>query len=447
MSEERATPHSLEAEKAVLGAVLIAPKMVRPLLDVLAADDFFRHAHRHIWGAMRACHDQEQQADLVSVKAVLSLRGHLDDAGGPAYLASLTDGVPRSTDAQHYARVVIEYADRRRLQAVCREGVEEFGTASNPAESANGVVDQLREAVRGNRGQGVTLKESRAQAMAELDAPTPENQTGFQSLDKLGCRFRPGELTLLSGRPSSGKTALALHLARVVAESGAKVWFASLEMQHTALSMRLLSAQSGVNYLSLRQGEILENADYAKLSEGVSHLSALPVYVDDAPGMGLGDLRRMVVGEDPGLLVVDYLQLLKPPPSSRAYGNRVQEVGALSRGLKAIAHECGVSVLALSQLSRAVESRGRGGGEPQLSDLRDSGELEQDADVCLLMWRPWTYDDSEPEDLTMLKVAKNRNGPTGKVYLSFTGEQQSFRERDMTLSPPPDIVKTAVKKW
>ena len=175
MSEERATPHSLEAEKAVLGAVLIAPKMVRPLLDVLAADDFFRHAHRHIWGAMRACHDQEQQADLVSVKAVLSLRGHLDDAGGPAYLASLTDGVPRSTDAQHYARVVIEYADRRRLQAVCREGVEEFGTASNPAESANGVVDQLREAVRGNRGQGVTLKESLAQAMAELDAPPPEH--------------------------------------------------------------------------------------------------------------------------------------------------------------------------------------------------------------------------------------------------------------------------------
>jgi replicative DNA helicase len=443
---DRVSPHSLDAEKAVLGAVLISPKMISPLLDVMSGDDFFRLPHRHIWSAMRACHEQGQTPDLIAVKTTLSLRGRLDDVGGPAYLASLTDGVPRSTNAEEYARVVVSHADRRRLQAVCLEGVDTFGTASNPAESANGIVDQLREAVRGNRGHGVTLKESLSQLMAELDAPKAVNETGFKSLDKLGCSFRPGELTLLSGRPSSGKTALALHLARVVAERGAKVWFASLEMQHTALSMRLLAAQSGVDYLSLRQGD-LSQEDYGSLATSLEHLSSLPVHVDDAPGMNLGDLRRMVVGEDPGLLVVDYLQLLKPPPSTRAYGNRVQEVGALSRGLKAIAHECGVSVLALSQLSRAVETRGRGGGEPQLSDLRDSGELEQDADVCLLMWRPSLYDDGEPEDLTVLKVAKNRNGPVGKVYLSFVGEQQSFRERDMTLVPPPDIVKTAVKQW
>ena len=132
--------------------------------------------------------------------------------------------------------------------------------------------------------------------------------------------------------------------------------------------------------------------------------------------------------------------------STTSYGNRVQEVGALSRGLKAIAHECGVSVLALSQLSRAVEKRGSG-GEPQLSDLRDSGELEQDADVCLLMWRPSVYDESEPTDLTVVKVAKNRNGPTGKIFLSFAGEQQAFAERDMTLVPPPDVVKTAARRW
>jgi replicative DNA helicase len=443
--QDTTSPHSLEAERAVIGSVIISPKTIRPLLDAISGDDFFRHAHRLIWAAMVDCHAQEQQTDLVSVRAKLELRGDLEAIGGPAYLAALTDGVPRSTDADHYARVVVEHADRRRLQAVCREGIEEFGGATNPAESANGLVDHIREAVRGSRNQGVMLKDSIKQLMAELDAPTRLTNTGFESLDKLGCGFRPGELTLLSGRPSSGKTALALHLAKVVAETGMKVWFASLEMRHTSLSLRLLSAQSGVDYLLLRQGE-LNQSEYARLAEGVEHLSSLPVYVDDAPGMSLGDLRRMVVGEDPGLLVVDYLQLLKPPHNAMSYGNRVQEVGAISRGLKAIAHECDVSVLALSQLSRDVEKRGRG-GEPQLSDLRDSGELEQDSDVCLLMWRPSVYDDSEPEDLTVVKVAKNRNGPVGKVFLSFVGERQSFAERDMTLVPPPDIIEKAARRW
>ena len=216
--EEKTSPHSLEAEKAVLGSVIISPKGIRPLLDVISGDDFFRHAHRLVWAAILDCHSQEQQTDFVSVRAKLELRGDMEAVGGPVYLASLTDGVPRSTDADHYARVVVEHADRRRLQAVCRDGINEFGGATNPAESANGLVDQIRGAVRGSRSQGVMLKDSIRDLMAELDAPPKVTNTGFKSLDKLGCGFRPGELTLLSGRPSSGKTALALHLAQVVAE-------------------------------------------------------------------------------------------------------------------------------------------------------------------------------------------------------------------------------------
>lgn len=429
-------PHSLEAEKALLGAVLITPAVVGPLLEGLAPEDFYRDAHRRLWDVFRVLHTGGRQIDLVSIRAELDRSNDFDRVGGASYIASLTDGVPRSADADHYSRIVMEQSDRRRLQAICRDGITGAVEEASPSEFATGIVQQLSEAVRGHRGRSVTLAASLQELLVALDDPPRVCPTGLQTLDALGAGFRPGELSLLSGRPSAGKTALALAMARTVAMSGTKVWFASLEMRHVSLSMRLLAAESNVEFLKLRSSTQLTPTEHARLVDGVDRLSALPVELDDSPGMGLNDLRRMIVGKD-GLLVVDYLQLLRPPVHTRAYGNRVQEVGAVSRGLKAIAHDCGVSVLALSQLSRAVEGRGRK-AEPVLADLRDSGELEQDADVVMIIF--------PKGELSVLKVAKNRNGPTGRVLLDFDGSKQRFRECD-ALPPETDPVKRAAEEW
>ena len=385
-------------------------------------------------------HSKQDTIDFVGVRAILSRKGELDNAGGPAYISRLTDGVPRSLNAPSYAKIVSGHADRRRLQGVCRTAIESIADA-DPADSVIALVDQLRQAVRGTHARGVSLKDSIQDLLVELDNPPPVSATGFPTLDQLGCGFRPGELTLLCGRPSSGKTALALHLATVVAKTRTPVWFASLEMRHTQLSMRLVASESSVPFAKLRGGPSLSTTEYDQMTGGIERLSPLPVLVDDSPGMGLADLRQLVVSQQAqhthGLLVVDYLQLLSVPAGSRGYKNRVSEVGAISRGLKGLAHDTGVSVLALSQMSRSVETRGKG-GVPQLSDLRDSGELEQDADIVLAIYRERQYDESAPEENSCLKVLKNRQGPIGNVGLCFTASLQQFMERTL----PPDVPAT-----
>jgi replicative DNA helicase len=441
-------PHSIEAEQAVLGAVLIAPERMAILGPRLCGADFYRTAHLTIWIAMTDLWTATESVTLIGLKDELSRQGKLEDVGGPAYLARLTDGVPRSTDAESYADVILAHADRRRLQAVCRQGAEQ-AVRDDPAELAQRLVEQVREAVTGGalHQRAVTLRESLDVVMDELHSPPTVITTGVAPLDRLGAAFRPGELTLLSGRPSSGKTALALHMALAAAEAKEQVWFASLEMRHASLAQRMVASVGAVDFGKIRGGSRnLNPSEFGRLKEARERLSELSLHIDDSPGLGLDQLRRMAVGQR-GLLVVDYLQLLRVPPASRAYGSRVLEVGALSRGLKALAHDTGVSVLALSQLSRAVESRGHG-GEPLLSDLRDSGELEQDADVVLMVWRPHTVDESEPADLAHVKVAKNRNGPIGTAHLSFDGSLQQFSERELSdLAPKDKAVRDARRRW
>lgn len=443
-------PHSLEAEQALLGAILISSTVMRTVVDSVADDDFYRYAHRLVWNAMRHLHEREDAIDLVGLRAVLSRNGDLDSVGGPAYIARLTDGVPRSLNASAYAKIITAHADRRRLQAVCRTGIETIVSEDAPADCVISLVDQLRQAVRGSGVRGIALRESIQDLMGELDNPAPVSRTGLPTLDRLGCGFRPGELTLLCGRPSSGKTALALHLATVVAKQQTPVWFASLEMRHTQLSMRLVSSESSVPFSKLRSGESLSASEYHRMASGVERLSPLPVLVDDSPGMGLGDLRQLVVSHQTsnrhGVLVVDYLQLLSAPAGSRGYKNRVAEVGAISRGLKGLAHDTGISVLALSQMSRSVETRGRG-GVPQLSDLRDSGELEQDADVVLAIYRESQYDDEAPADHSCLKVLKNRQGPIGTVGLTFAASLQQFTERELTDTPVEKQAEQVARNW
>ncbi len=433
MSEDHPTPHNLEAEKAVLGAVLIDPDVWPQVRDTLSAGDFFRETHRFIFSALGALHEDDRVVDLVTLKDELKRRGRLKEVR-VSYLAALVDGVPRATNVSSYASIVMDLADRRRLQTVCRQGVSAARDAKTAEEAATRLVEGAREAVRVRGGVGQSLGDSLAYLIKHLDNEADATTTGLPTLDGMGSGFRPGELTLLAGRPSHGKTALALHFAKAASMAGLPTYFASLEMTKEALTMRWLASDAEVWFSALRSGALTQT-EFAKVSTSVEYLSELPITIDDHANLGVGELRKAMVGAN-GLLIVDYLQLVQPPESAKGQ-SRTQEVGAISRALKGIAHDCRVSVLALSQLNRGSEHRT--GGDARLSDLRDSGELEQDADQVWMIWRPVLSQHSEaPDDLAVLRVAKHRNGPLGRIELHFDTQRQRFRERtasDSALTP------------
>jgi replicative DNA helicase len=439
--ETLALPHDLSAERAVLGTILVRQDAYPEVCDVLQQDDFFRYAHQLVYGMMGTLHQQGEAIDFITIKNGLDRSGSLDEVG-IAYLSGLVDGIPRSTDCTQLARVVGDYADRRRIIDVCQHAIAESANAITAEVAATSVVDSIRAAVRLRGEEGTTLGASLTELIASLDNPVPAVTTGIPSLDALGCGHRAGELTLLAGRPSHGKTAFALHMARAAALSGVRVWFASLEMTREALSMRWLASDSGVSFSALRSST-LAKAQYKQISDSLARLTDLPITIDDHAGIGLSDLRRAVVGTK-SLLFVDYLQLVTPPRASKNT-SRVHEVGAISRGLKAIAHDCKVPVVALCQLNRQAELQ----QHPSLSQLRDSGELEQDADRVFLISRPCLNDEQELPDRCLLRVAKHRNGPLGKIELVFDGTDQSFRERthldSQPLSESSDATK--MKRW
>ena len=415
-----APAHSLDLEQAILGSVILEPARLAEIRDRIGPDDFFRFAHAEVFRRMLT---------LKGKMTVLTIKSKEMNV---AQLSALTEGMPRGFNLDSACSQLIDFADRRRLQSVYRSAPATVQDAPSAEEAATTLIDQLRQAVRLRAdGGGHSLKTTIQEVITSLDEAVPAVTTGVPTLDQMGAGLRPGELTILAGRPSHGKTALALHIAGAAAKAGTSVWFASLEMTRHALATRWLSSNSKVPF-SLLRGANLKQTEFARLSVSIEDLSAMPIRLDDHASMGVGDLRRSVAGKE-GLLVVDYLQLLQPPASARSYGSRVQEVGAIARGLKAIAHDCKVSVLALSQLNRAVEQRLH--GEANLSDLRESGEIEQTADVILFVSRPWLNDESELEDRCILKVAKHRNGPCGRIELCFDGTTQRFRER--TSDDPP----------
>jgi replicative DNA helicase len=414
------TPHDLEAERAVLGAILVRPSAFREVVDLLAPDDFFRQANQVVYQTMCLLAKKRSPIDFITIKDVLEQNNTVESVG-MAYLSGLTDGVPKSTNVTAYAQVVTDHADRRKLMALCQEAIQALPDDA-PESVASRMVESVRGAVRVRGAAGDRLGDILTSAMAALDEKEEVTTTGIEALDRLGCGFRMGEFTILAGRPSHGKTALALHLARAAAHK-VPVYIASLEMTKDALALRCLAADAKVAFGALRESA-LSQTEYTAVARSLETLGALPITIDDHASVNLADLRRAMVAQ-PGLLIVDYVQLLPPPPGT-ASQNRVQQVGALSRGLKAIAHDLKCSVLALSQLNRQVEYRS---GEPQSSDLKESGDLEQDADRILLITRPYLFDDSELPDRCIIKVSKHRNGPLGRVELVFDVRKQLFRVR------------------
>jgi replicative DNA helicase len=433
---ERTLPHNLEAERSVLGAILVHNDAFNLAAQVIDSSDFYRDAHRRIFDKMVALNERHDAIDFVTLKEELARAGELDEAGGPAYIGSLADGVPRATNVEYYARIVKEKSTLRNLIYAANkilsnayEGDQESDLVLDEAESAIFAVadDRLKAGFIPMRD---LVKESfpKIEQLFEQKRLITGVPTGFVDLDEMTRGLQGGDLIIVAARPSMGKTSLVLNIAQYVAtQPEHSVGFFSLEMSKESLFLRLLTAEAQVDGHRLLSGAI-GGKDYGRISHALETLSSMKLYIDDTANVGVLEMRaksrRLQSEHGLSLLIVDYIQLM----SGRGrFENRTLELASISRSLKGLAKELSVPIVVLSQLSRAPESRSD--HRPQLSDLRESGALEQDADVVVLIYRDDVYnkDPNSPDAGTAeLILAKQRNGPTGTVRLAFLREQTRF---------------------
>jgi replicative DNA helicase len=433
---ERTLPHNLEAERSVLGAILVHNDAFNLAAQVIDSRDFYRDAHRRIFDRMVALNERHDAIDFVTLKEELARNGELDEVGGPAYVASLADGVPRATNVEYYARIVKEKSTLRNLIYAASkivtnayEADQESDLILDEAESAIFAVadDRLKSGFVAMRD---LVKDSfpKIEKLFEQKRLITGVPTGFVDLDEMTRGLQGGDLIIVAARPSMGKTSLVLNIAQYVAALGDQVvGFFSLEMSKESLFLRLLTSEAQIDGHRLMSGAIGGN-DYHRISHALEKLNAMKLFIDDTANVGVLEMRaksrRLQSEHGLNLLVVDYIQLM----SGRGrFENRTLELASISRSLKGLAKELNVPIVVLSQLSRAPESRSD--HRPQLSDLRESGALEQDADVVILIYRDDVYnkDPNSPDAGTAeLILAKQRNGPTGVVRLAFLREQTRF---------------------
>ncbi|MBK6941633.1 MAG: replicative DNA helicase [Planctomycetes bacterium] len=437
---ERIAPHDVDAEAALLGAVLLDGDTLHEIGDKIVPDDFYVSAHRHVYAAMLALDKTGSTIDAITVKDELKRQKALDAIGGPEALVRLAESVPSSAAAKHHARIV---RDTARLRALLRAGQEIVKDAYEPKGDVASIVDQAEQRIFAVRGDDTSDLASIAQLMKlevqEIERRealggkvTPGLSTGFSDLNaKLG-GLRNGELIIVAARPSMGKTTFALNMATHIAVKEKKgVLVFSLEVGKLQVAENLLCSLARMNAMKIRQGEI-QPGDWPMIIEAANALSESPVYVDDTPAISLLALRakaRRLKARDPriGLIVVDYLQLMTSPGAE----SRQHEISQISQGLKALARELDLPVISLSQLNRAVDARDD--HRPRMSDLRESGSIEQDADVVMFLYRDAYYkaqEDLLPQQLRTAEViiGKHRNGPTGVVSLYFFGERLRFED-------------------
>lgn len=431
---DRLPPQSLEAEQSVLGSMLIERQAILKAMEGIGPEDFYREAHRRIFATMVKLIDRGEAVDLITVCESLRQQEQLEAVGGMAYIATLSNMVPTAANVEHYARIVQEKAILRALINVATEVVARSYGQKEDVEVLLDEAEQLifkisqRRAMRGFS----SIKEVLMDALTRIEHLYSQQgsvfgvPSGFADLDRLTCGFQKSDLIILAARPSMGKTALSLNIARHAAISGRiAVAVFSLEMSREQLAQRLLCSEAAIDSQRLRVGA-LEDNDWRRLSIALGRLGEAPVYIDDTPGISILELRtkarRIKAEHGLGLVVVDYLQLMQG--RSRAE-NRQQEISEISRSLKALARELDIPVLACSQLSRAVEQRTD--RRPLLSDLRESGAIEQDADVVMFLHQS---PDAAETDVLEVIVAKQRNGPTGSAKLYFAREYQKFENLD-----------------
>jgi replicative DNA helicase len=436
LAAERTLPHNLEAERSVLGAILVHNDAFNLAAQVIDSSDFYRDAHRRIFERMVQLNERNQAIDFVTLKEELSRAGEIDEVGGPAYVAALADGVPRATNVEYYARIVKEKSTLRSLIFAANkiltnayEADQESDLILDEAESSIFAVadDRLKAGFVPMRD---LVKDSfpKIEQLFEQKRLVTGVPTGFVDLDEMTRGLQPGDLVIVAARPSMGKTSLVLNIAQYVAiQPEHTVGFFSLEMSKESLFLRLLTSEAQIDSHRLMSGAIGQK-DYGRISHALESLSAMRLFIDDTANIGVMEMRakarRLQKEHRLSLLVVDYIQLM----SGRGrFENRTLELASISRSLKGLAKELSVPIVVLSQLSRAPESRSD--HRPQLSDLRESGALEQDADVVVLIYREDAYnrDPNNPDAGTAeLILAKQRNGPTGTVRLAFLREQTRF---------------------
>ncbi|HZP22623.1 MAG TPA: replicative DNA helicase [Terriglobales bacterium] len=442
-SLERGLPVSLEAERSILGGILLDNSLYDQAAEHLTADDFSLDGHRRIWSRMRDLQETGRPVDMITLVEELDRRKEVEAIGGVAYLSSLIDGVPERPSIEHYVRIVRNKALLRGLinvaQNAIAEAIEHTDEADEVLSRAEQAIFQLSE----NRiGQGfLDIPAIISGSFGSLDELYKRAQevtglaTHYKELDRMTSGFQPSDLIIIAARPSMGKTAFAMNIAENAAVLEAKVvGVFSLEMSKEALLLRMLASRARVDSQKLRKG-FLGREEIGKLTRALEELSETHLWIDDTPGISVSEMRakaRRLKQQEKrlDLVIVDYLQLMSAVPiGGKRFENRTQEVSAISRGLKALAKELRVPVVALSQLSRAPESRsGNEKARPQLSDLRESGSIEQDADVVAFIYRAEVYDKDNPdvEGRAKIIVAKQRNGPTGDIELAFLKQFTRF---------------------
>lgn len=433
----RVPPQNIESERALLGSLMLRPEGIHDVIDIINDESFYAERHRLIWRAMRELLTKGSPIDLLSLSALLREKGSLEGVGGASYLADLVNAVPTASNLLHYAEMVRS----KHLMRSLIDASEFIGTLGY--DEGSGDIEELLDRAE-KRMYEIThtrssrrfreLSEALEEAWERLDRLHKSGDelrgvpTGFRELDSKLAGLQKADLIILAARPSMGKTSLALDIARQSAIlHNTTVGIFSLEMSTQQLVDRMLSSESRVDSWKLRTGRLNEEHEFAHIRDAMSRLAKAPVFIDDQPGNTILRMRsvarRLKSEKGLGLIIVDYLQLMMPM-GTRSNDSLVQQVTEISRSLKTLARELDVPVLALSQLSRAVEQRG---GKPRLSDLRDSGSIEQDADVVMFIHREDKYkEDSEKPNVAEILIEKHRNGPTGKVELYFDDRRATF---------------------
>ncbi|HET8580937.1 MAG TPA: replicative DNA helicase [Candidatus Paceibacterota bacterium] len=435
---DRVPPQDLDIERALLGALMLNANAMYEVSDIVRPDSFYASKHRTVFDAMLALHQKGEPVDLVSLSGKLKEKKQLEQVGGSAYLSELVNGTPSTTSVRHYAQVIqSKYMLRSLIEAAARIGDLGF----DEEREIEQILDEAQAAVFAVANSPTlrkftSMKEGLTDAWERLERLQKQKDgirgvpTGFAELDRMLSGFQPSDLVILAARPSMGKSAFALDIARKTAiQHGTAVGIFALEMSTDQLVDRMLAAEARVDSWKLRTGKIQGEDDFMRLQEAMERLNDAPIYIDDNPGATVLQMRatarRLKSEKGLGLVIIDYLQLISPT-GGRASDSLVQQVTEISRSLKMMARELQVPVLALSQLSRAVEQRR---GRPRLSDLRDSGSIEQDADVVMFIHREDMMGErssNERNNIVEILVEKHRNGPVGKIDLYFDEKYASL---------------------
>ena len=435
----RVPPNNLDSEKALLGSIMLKPDTLAEIMDILCPESFYANKHKTIFEAMMFLYNKREPVDLLTLSSRLNDTGDLDRIGGMSYLTELVHFVPSSANAEHYANIIQKKHITRRIidagEHIAKIGYDEEHEVEEILDRAEKKIYEVTS--KSLSGNYIEMKDVLGEAMDRLDRLHKTKgelrgvPTGFKDLDNKLSGFQNSDLIILAARPSVGKTSLALDIVRNVAiRHNIPVALFSLEMSTQQLVDRMLSAESRVDAWKLRTGKLSLESEFEQIRATLDPLSKAPIFIDDQAANNIlkirSVVRRLKHEKKLGLVVVDYLQLMTPVQSKNG-DNVVQQITEISRSLKQLAKEFDVPVLALSQLSRAVEQRG---GKPRLSDLRDSGSIEQDADVVMFIHRETNDDGGGKKQETDILIEKHRNGPTGIVKLVFDGDKSSFLSVD-----------------